>query len=196
MAGPGVRFNEQMAGWIAVPRTDRGDTGPAWLRLRAAVIIEDLDRFLADPGHRGALLGHVDFEPLGRDIPATGHVELFAAGPTAGSRVMRYQATFTAAGVTYEMIGTKYVTNAAGYNVWGHTTTLFTTVWQKGPQGSVPLAAGVIRLTLWQGVRLLLTLRGTAAGELASRSRAVLRFMAFFVGQVGATYLPMGKGNP
>ena len=49
------------------------------------VIIEDLDRFLADPAHRGALVGHIDFDPLGQDIPATGHVELFAAGPTAGS---------------------------------------------------------------------------------------------------------------
>ena len=189
MASAGVRFNEQMAGWLAVPQPAGTDTGPGWFRLRAAVVIDDLDHFLADPNHKGSLIGHVDFDPLGQNVPAVGHVELFAPGPVPGSRVMRYRATFSVAGATYEMIGTKYVDKAAGYNVWGHTTTLFTTVAQKGEQAGVPLAAGAIRLTMWQGVKLMLTLRGTTADAFTARLGAALRFAGFFIGQVATTYV-------
>src|ERR1700722_20128241 len=125
MTNSGVQFHEQMAGWVGVPRSDGVDTEQAWLRMRAAVIIKDLDEFIGDPRHQGALVGHIDFSPLGQNIPASGHVELFAVGSMAGSRVMRYQCTFDVAGVEYEMIGTKYVNKALGYNIWSQTTTLF-----------------------------------------------------------------------
>ena len=86
------------------------------------------------------------------------------------------------------MIGTKYVAKSAGPNVWGHTTTLFTTIARNGPGDYVFVAAGVIRLSLWQGTRMLFTLRGTGSDSLATRSKAVFRFVKFFASEVSAVY--------
>jgi hypothetical protein len=190
MGNRGVRFDEQMAGWLAVPHGDLVDSQQAWLTMRAAVIIADLDAFLADPSHRGELVGHVDFDMLGQNIPAQGHVELFAPGKSPGSRVMRYQLTFVVAKVTYQMIGTKFVNKAAGYNAWHHTTTLFTAIMNTTLETPVPIAAGVVRLSLWQGTRMLMTLRGLGSAPLSTRLAAVGRFAWFFVAEVAAAYLP------
>jgi hypothetical protein len=189
----GVRFNEQMMGWLAVPRLDRSDTGQGWFRLRAAVIIPDIGRFLADSSHRGTLEGHIDFLPLGSDLAARGHVELFAPALEPHARVMRYQASFTAGGHEYEMIGTKYVGKKAGYNAWAHTTTLYTTVLQRDADGMHPIAAGTIRLTICQGVRMLLTLRSTMGTGVSLAFKPVARFAWFFIAEVTGAYLPRRK---
>jgi hypothetical protein len=101
---------------------------------------------------------------------------------------MRYQASFVANGVEYKMIGTKHVSKSAGPNVWGHTTTLFTTIARSGSDGYVCVAAGVIRLSVWQGTRMLFTLRGTGSDSLTTRMNAVFRFIKFFASEVSAAY--------
>lgn len=184
----GVRFHELMKGWIAVPQASLEDLERAWLELRADVYIENLDAFLADDGHRGQLVGTIDFGRFGHSIPAVGHVELFTMSADSATRLMRYQASFVVNGLEYKMIGTKYVAKSAGPNVWRHTTTLFTTIARNGPGDYVFVAAGVIRLSFWQGTRMLFTLRGTGSDSLATRSKAVFRFVKFFASEVSAVY--------
>jgi cholesterol oxidase len=184
----GVRFHELMKGWVAVPQASFGDSERAWFELRADVSIEDLDAFLADGCHRGQLVGTIDFDRVGHSIPATGHVELFTMSADAATRLMRYQASFVANGVDYKMIGTKHVSKSAGPNVWGHTTTLFTTIARSGSDGYISVAAGVIRLSVWQGAQMLFTLRGTGSDSLTTRMNAVFRFIKFFAGEVSAAY--------
>ena len=184
----GVRFHEVMKGWVAVPQATFRDSEGAWLEIRAQVVIDDLDVFLADESHRGQLVGTIHFDPLGDSIPATGHVELFTIDPHTATRLMRYQASFEANGVGYMMIGTKYVSKSAGPNVWAHTTTLFTTIARSGSDGYSAVAAGVIRLSLWQGARMLFTLRGAGSNSLPTRMNAVFRFIKFFAGSVSAVY--------
>jgi cholesterol oxidase len=188
MSQVGVRFHEVMKGWVAVPQANFGDSGRAWFEVRAEVFIEDLNVFLADKCHRGQLVGTIDFDGVGHSIPATGHVELFTMSADGATRLMRYQASFGANGVDYMMIGTKHVSKLAGPNVWGHTTTLFTTIARSGSDGYVSVAAGVIRLSVWQGARMLFTLRGTGSDSLTTRMNAVFRFMKFFNGSVSAAY--------
>ena len=184
----GVRFHEVMKGWVAVPQATFRDSERAWLEIRAQVTIENLDAFLADESHGGQLVGAIHFDPLGHSIPATGHVELFTNYPDTAMRLMRYQASFEANGVGYMMIGTKYLSKSAGPNVWAHTTTLFTTIARGGSGGYSSVAAGVIRLSLWQGARMLFTLRGTGSDSLTTRTNAVFRFVRFFAGAVSAVY--------
>jgi hypothetical protein len=188
MPQAGVRFHEVMKGWIAVPQAAFRDSQGAWLEIRAVVSIENLDAFLADQSHRGQLVGTIRFDPLGHRIPATGHVELFTIGPDAATRLMRYQASFEANGVGYLMVGTKYVSRSAGPNVWRHTTTLFTTIARSEPDGCNFVAAGVIRLSVWQGARMLFTLHGTGSDSLKTRINAVFRFTSFFARAVAAVY--------
>jgi hypothetical protein len=184
----GVRFHELMKGWLAVPQASFGDSDRAWFELRADVSIEDLDAFLADGCHRGQLVGTIDFDRIGQNIPATGPVELFTKSADAATRLMRYQASFGANGVEYKMIGTKHVSRSAGPNVWEHTTTLFTTIARRESDGYVSLAGGVIRLSVWQGARMLFTLRGTGSNSLTTRMNAVFRFIKFFASEVSAAY--------
>jgi cholesterol oxidase len=184
----GVQFHEVMKGWVAVPQASFRDSEGAWLEIRAQVAIEDLDAFLADDSHRGQLVGTIHFDLLGGSIPATGHVELFTINPGTATRLMRYQASFEANGVGYLMIGTKYVSKSAGPNVWAHTTTLFTTIARSGSDSYSPVAAGVIRLSVWQGARMLFTLRGTGSDSLPARMNAVFRFVRFFASAVSAVY--------
>jgi cholesterol oxidase len=188
MLQAGVRFHEVMKGWVAVPQPAFRDSQGAWLEIRAAVSIENLAEFLVDQSHRGQLVGTIRFDPLGNRIPASGHVELFTTGPDEATRLMRYQASFEANGIGYIMVGTKYVSRSAGPNVWGHTTTLFTTIARSGPDGYTSVAAGVIRLSVWQGARMLFTLRGTGSDSLKTRMKAVFRFTSFFAGAVAAVY--------
>src|SRR5689334_6016703 len=96
MSQVGVRFHEIMKGWVAVPQTNFGDSGRAWLEVRAQVFIEDLDAFLADNRHGGQLVCTIDFDGVGHGIPATGHVELFTMSADGATRLMRYQAFFGA----------------------------------------------------------------------------------------------------
>jgi hypothetical protein len=152
------------------------------------VVIEDIDAFLADDAHRGQLVGTIHFDPLGDNIPATGHVELFTISPGTLTRLMRYQASFEANGIGYLMVGTKYVSKSADANAWRHTTTLFTTIARGRSDGYDPVGAGVIRLSIWEGARMLFTLRGTGSGSLAARMNAVFRFVSFFAGAVAAVY--------
>jgi hypothetical protein len=93
---------------------------------------------------------------------------------------MRYQASFEANGVGYMMIGTKYVSKSAGPNVWAHTTTLFTTIARGGSDGYSSVAAGVIRLSIWQGARMLFTLRGTGSDSLSSTNERRFSFRKVF----------------
>jgi cholesterol oxidase len=184
----GVQFHEVMKGWVALPQTTLRDSEGAWLEIRAQVVIKNLDAFLADDSHRGQLVGTIHFDPLGDNIPATGHVELFTINPGTLTRLMRYQASFEANGIGYLMIGTKYISKSAGPNVWGHTTTLFTTIARGRSDGYDALGAGVIRLSIWEGARMLFTLRGTGSDSLAARMNAVFRFVRFFAGAVSAVY--------
>jgi cholesterol oxidase len=188
MSQVGVRFHEVMKGWLAVPQANFGDSGRAWFEVRAQVFIEDLDTFLADNCHRGQLVGTIDFDGVGHSIPATGHIELFTMSADGATRLMRYQASFGANGVDYMMVGTKHVSKLAGPNVWGHTTTLFITIARSGSDGYGSVAAGVIRLSVWQGARMLFTLRGTGSDLLTTRMNAVFRFIKFFNGSVFAAY--------
>jgi len=185
----GVQFYESMKGWIAAPQATFGDSEKAWFELRAKVSIEDLDAFLADKRHRGQLVGIVNFDRVDRNIPAIGYVELFTTSADTTIRLMRYRASFKANDVEYIMVGTKHVSKAIGLNVWGHTTTLFTTIVRSGSAGYITVAGGIIRLSVWEGFRMLCTLRGTGSESRKTRANAVSRFIRFFAGEVSAAYL-------
>jgi hypothetical protein len=167
-----VRFHEVMKGRIAAATAPGNDTGIASTVLEADVAIDDLDAFLVDPNRRARLSGEVRIEGKGT-FPAAGKVELFVVGDRPGHRLMRYEATFTIASSQHRLVGTKHVGRASGVFVWRDVTTLYTTIWRLDAP-AVATAAGVLKLSLWQGIRLLLSLRGSGIG-------AILRFARFFL---------------
>ncbi|HZI87272.1 MAG TPA: hypothetical protein VFD48_10580, partial [Pyrinomonadaceae bacterium] len=73
---PGVSFNETMKGGFALGETDpkrgeaRGDAAGTKLAIHCEIDIADSYAFIADPQHQAPMRGHVDFPPLGMNIPA------------------------------------------------------------------------------------------------------------------------------
>lgn len=191
----GVRFSEKMSGTVA-PVAE--PTSRSVAVLRGAVIIPDLDAFLDDPNHKGLLQGHVRVDALASGwLPAEGHVQLFSMGTRLGERLMIYRMELELGGARYAMDGTKYVYDDPGFDAWRDVTTLATSIIRYDPDGKETVAfSGTLRLTLWQGVLLFLTLRGTGGGGFWAKLRAVIRFAQFFLAEWIERFLPLAEKRP
>ena len=68
---PGFTFREKMAGGFALGETDPetgakvGKSAGNIFTMHGTINIDDLDRFMSDPGHAGSITGAIDFAPLG-----------------------------------------------------------------------------------------------------------------------------------
>lgn len=155
-----------------------GDTSAVAVELRADVRIENLDAFIADPGHHGAIAGVLAFQGLGT-FAANGAIELFPPDAILRGLRMSYLLRYEIGTVAYTLDGTKHVRHASGFGVWRDVTELYTAVWRLDSE-PVTVMAGKLKLSLWQGVRLLFSLRGIG-DRWSVRIRSVFRFAIFFV---------------
>ena len=176
-----VRFHEVMRGRLGAAAATGSDIRILMLVLNADVLIEDLDAFLVSPNRRARLSGQIQLDGDGA-FPADGMVELFVAGDQPGHRLMRYQASFTVGSEKYRLLGTKHVLPRRGLYTWRDVTTLYTAVWRLDPAPHV-IAAGTLHLSLWQGICLLTSLRGSGVDILSGLS-AALRFARFFLVEI------------
>src|SRR3954468_6995446 len=81
----GFTFSETMSGGVALGETDpgqgrvKGDAAHTVLGMHNTIVIDDLDRFIQDPAHLGAISGTIDWPPFGTAIPCpTGVFNLFS----------------------------------------------------------------------------------------------------------------------
>jgi hypothetical protein len=194
----GITFRETMTGNFALGETDpkageaAGKKTRTTLAMHAAVEIHDLDRFVADATHTGGITGHIDFAPLGTQIPAErGVFRLFSPTDSKGLRLMIYELGFQHEGQRYYLAGQKEVQNdRAGTDLWNDTTTLFTRL-HKGADASAPVVgAGVLRLGIPDLARLVSTVHVTNADKPGDQARAVATFGSFFMGSLWDTYGP------
>jgi hypothetical protein len=194
----GITFRETMAGNFALGETDpkageaAGKKAKTTLALHAAVDIRDLDRFVADSTHTGNITGHVDFAPLGMQIPANrGVFRLFSPTDKKGLRLMIYELAFEHEGQQYYLAGRKEVQNdRMGTDLWNDTTTLFTRL-HKGTDATGPvIGAGVLRLGLPDLAKLTSTVHVTNASKPGDQARALATFGGFFMGSLWQTYGP------
>lgn len=195
----GIAFHETMSGFVAFGERDpllgarvaraRGTI----LRLRARIVIPDLEAFLEDPQHQGCLEGFIEGPGIGLAHATSGRFVLFAPAPAGyapGTRVMRYELPVPLEEHACYLAGEKLVGGGAVTRLWPETTTLLTRIHSgTSPQGEI-IGAGVLRLGLGRFVALLTTLRGTGGASAADRRRALLRFGGFFVGQLRDQYAP------
>jgi cholesterol oxidase len=194
----GVTFSETMTGPFALGETDpkageaAGKKAGTSLAMHAAIEIRDLDRFVADPTHTGAIMGRIDFKPFGAQIPAgPGVFRLFSPTDTKGLARMVYELGFEHEGQAYYLAGFKEVQNdRKGTDLWNDTTTLLTTL-HKGADASAPvIGAGVLQLGLPDLMKLTSTMRVTNASNPIEHMRALATFGGFFMGNLWETYGP------
>ena len=193
--GRGVAFRETMSGRVAFGETDprAGYDNPAAVpfALKAAIDIHDIDRFVADPSHTGELTGHVYAPRIGFELLSTGGVfRLFSPGSDAKAGVteMVYETGYRRDGKLYYVRGRKYVRVGWPWRAWRETTTLHVTLHQDGASGPI-IAAGILRLNIFDLFALLGTLHATGCERRTQRWRAVWHFARFFARELWRTYV-------
>jgi hypothetical protein len=192
-----VRFTEDMLGHVTFGEEDfqRGShaerDGAAALMFRLTIVVDDIDRFKADPRLSAGAIGYVESDALGGRLPVEhGDFNLFV-DTEPGVKRMLYRLFFRdGTGHPLTLTGYKLVQDDAGFDVWKDTTTLFTRVLrghvdEHGEAGAEVVASGVLRIRMRDFARQLTTFRGTVP--------ALLKFMTIFLGQLAEAYLRKGR---
>ncbi len=197
VARPGLRFSEVMAGMITMGITDpakgyENDAAIA-MRLHATVTLPNLPGFIKDPNHKGQWRASGSIPVLGGDVIGMGDGDfgLFRRAIRAdkGVRELVYDTEFSVGGQRYKMRGRKYVEPSPPWRVWPATTTLYVQLFPASGETDEPIAAGVLRLTLWAFLRQLLTMRVIGNFGLFDRCIHKLSFYRFFVSSLINTYI-------
>lgn len=197
----GIAFEETMRGGFALGETDPAEGAAAGRRagsrltMHAAVAIDDLAAFVADPDHPGRLAGRIDFPPLGIDLAApAGVFRLFSpAGADGMGRRMVYELGFSVDGTPHYLAGEKRVRDDTGPDLWRDTTTLYTRLHRGEDAAGEVVGAGILALGVPQLMALLGTLRTTGDGD----ARTLAAFGGFFFGELWDLYAPLAQdGRP
>jgi cholesterol oxidase len=191
----GIAFRETMSGGFALGATDpqlgatKGTTANTPLILHAAIAIDDLDLFIADPHHLGSIVGQISFAPLGENIPAQlGVFNLFSPADRPTLKLMIYELAFEHGGQDYYLAGKKEVRDDPGFDLWHDTTTLYTQLHQGRDRTGSVVGAGILTLGVDELVKLVSTLHPTNAESAIEQGQALFKFGQFFLGQLWDTY--------
>jgi len=162
--------------------------GPGSDRLtasfRVTISCPDLDKFLVDPAHPAAADGTVWVEGYtgrgGRPIVG-GVFNLFTDADGLYRRNMLYSLPFHGPdGRHYILQGHKDVWDHGNFDLWGSTTTLYTSLIDADEASRPSLATGVLRLNLPMLARQMTTVKITGTGNRVSQLTSLSAFGQFF----------------
>jgi hypothetical protein len=192
-----VRFTEEMLGHVTFGEEDfgrgaaPGRDGAAALKFHLTIVVDDIERFGADPLRRAGAHGYVESDALGGRLAVEhGTFNLFV-DTEPGVKRMLYRLFFRdGAGHPLTLSGFKLIEDDAGFDVWKDTTTLFTRVLrghvgEAEETGAELVASGVLRIRVRDFARQLTTFRGSISG--------LLKFGVIFLGQLAEAYLRKGR---
>jgi hypothetical protein len=164
------------------------------LAVHLTITIDDIERFVTDPGHVASASGHIFCEALGGTLPVEhGWFQLFVDKGDPVRKEMRYRLYFQdLAGRSLTLIGVKRITNDTGFDLWSDTTTLFTRIVRghisaSGEAGAQLVASGIITVHLGDFIKQLASFRARGPG-FKRRAAALYRFGAFFAGSAWDVY--------
>ncbi|MBF4769581.1 FAD-binding protein [Nocardioides agariphilus] len=196
----GLLFTEQMKGFVALgvddPQTghDQGRKSKDRLMFELTISVDDVDRFVAEPGHEGSATGYVESDLLGGRLDVErGWFNLFVEDDDVDQRQMRYRLWLRGPGGNpMTFVGVKEVRDEAGLDVWRDTSTLYVKILEGHHEPPAPgsdddapvLAAGVITIHIPDFMRQLTTFR--TWGD--SRVGAMEGFGRLFLGQLWDVY--------
>jgi cholesterol oxidase len=191
-AAHGIRFTETMRGSVRLPADIGRDTPNRRAVLRLSVSIADLDTMIDDPVHTAHLGGTVEIAGLTtRPAPVTGGtLHLLAVVNGGPARTMTYALPFTDdAGNPWLLYGTKHVRRGWNTDPWRATTRLDIAVTEPDEryEGAVP--TGRVTISAGGAIRLLGSIRPTSTPLAPARRGTILRFAAFFAGEVARAFL-------
>jgi hypothetical protein len=194
---PGFTFREKMSGGFALGETDPeagaqlGNSAGNVFTMHGTINIDDLARFMSDPGHAGSITGSIDFAPLGAGLPSTAGVfNLFSPTGDPTMKYMVYELGFNASsGQPYYMAGEKKVKDAPVTDMWKATTTLSTQLHQGTDKSGPVVGAGILSLSVPDLLAMIPTMHATNTSSPAEAAETVARFGRFFLGELWDTYV-------
>jgi cholesterol oxidase len=200
-----LQFTERMTGAFTFAEADyrtgyeTGQRAGSRLLFRLTIATDDVDHFLADPGHPAAASGYVRCDPLGGRLPVQeGTFDLFVdEGPA--TRHMLYRLYFAdGTGRPLTLAGFKDVRPGPLTAVWPETSTLYFRILD----GHVPVAdggsgtteglvgSGILRIPPADFAWQLTTFRVHGPG-LGGRIRALDGFGQLFMSELWQVFGPM-----
>jgi cholesterol oxidase len=183
----GLTFQETMSGPVALgasdPETGAADPSAQTLAIHCSIAIDDVDRFVADREHTGAITGTVDYPAFGDGIPVTrGIFNLFSPGGP-NEKIMGYRLRFEHDGKPYFLAGRKHVHDDPGFDIWKDTTTLYTVLHEGDGEDGPAAGAGVLGLGVDALARMVATMRPQGGGI-----DPLVKFGRLFLGSLWETY--------
>lgn len=191
-----VSFTEWMRGHVCLGESDphrgraRGRQERTRLMFELTITADDVERFVAEPGHEGTATGFVECDALGGRFPVqAGWFNLFQPAARKQHRTMDYRLWFSGpAGNPMTLVGRKDIDG--GLDVLRDTTTLYVRILQGHHAGedesAEVLAAGIISIKLTDFVRQLATFRSVGAAP----RQGLESFGRLFLGELWTVYGP------
>ncbi len=195
----GVEFTERMAGFVSTSETGSYDAGAEHGRVTESplsftltILVEDIDRFVDEPGHTGTMVGSVEcpaLSPEPMDVSDGVFNLMRLAESSVDMRQFNYNMTLTAHdGSEYRFEGHKQVHDDKGIDLWSDTTKLYVTV-HKGRHGDQGIAArGIINIALADFAVQMQTMKAVNGKGPVDRLKAVAKFGLLFGGTLFDIY--------
>ena len=197
-----LSFTEEMKGYVTLGESDydrgyrAGKKAENAFMFHLTITADDIDRFIADPGHTARAEGWIESDQFGGKLPvADGVFNLFVATGSPGEKRMLYHLQFSdGERHPLTMTGFKEILHGHGLDGWSETTTLFTRVLagHVAPgedDGARIVAGGILHIHPLDFARQLTTFRVHPA----ERVDALARFGALFAGELWSVYGPGGR---
>ncbi|HYN06441.1 MAG TPA: patatin-like phospholipase family protein [Vicinamibacterales bacterium] len=199
-ANTSLQFTETMRGFISPaadfqPGFDAGKQQNTKLDVRLTIRTDDVDAFIVDPAHKASVTGTADSPLLGGKVQVVGgEFNLLVSAADPRKKEMRYRLLVNdAGGAPHTIVGFKKVEdNGTPAEVFGDTTTLFTTLYKGHHPGATETPAdrkaiGIITIHFLDFLAQLTTFR-TEGPTLAARTAALARFTGLFMGKLTDVY--------
>lgn len=196
--GPGIEFTETMRGFASTKVTDdyrkgrdQGERDDSIFEFTVTVTAPNIDRLIADPQHEALLRGTVTAPALSaaplRVEEGRFHL-LVRDADRAGTRKMVYAMPLAADdGRRFHVDGFKTIHDDAGPDLWSDTTTLYVTVREGGPDGTV-IGKGIVNIHLADFQKQLRTMKAVGASGKLEELKTLAKFGRFFMGALNEIY--------
>jgi cholesterol oxidase len=195
-APAGVEFTERMAGfWSTRPINDYlaaerdGRQADNTFSFILTVRIDDIDRFAAERGYTGTMVGTVDCPSLSPQplVVSDGRFNLFSFDQqSVETRRMEYRMTLTDhGGNRFWFVGHKSIHDDPGIDTWSDTTRLF---FELQDDAGARQGRGILSIAVNDFVTQLRTMHGIGGSGRSDRLKAVVKFGELFGNNLFSTY--------
>ncbi|RKH46454.1 hypothetical protein [Corallococcus sicarius] len=195
---PDLTFRETMSGPLALGSTNpeagahEGRSTP--FTMHCTITIDDMDDFVRDASHAARLVAHVQYPPLGDDLPVRdGSFNLFKSTDDPGTKIMSYGLRFQAHDQDYYLEGTKTLHDDAGPDLWRDTTRLYCQLHEGTDARGRVVGAGILVLGMRELLRLVTSMRSSREGT--EGLEQVARFGKLFLGALWDLYAPRARSE-